>query len=353
MVASMRRARHKREEPRGRSKPASVRKDPATVAGVRRVAWRAVERGASVKLAGSLVRTEWDVAPHCDRPFVRTMFASSKGYAGSPEQKRGPMTGVAVDIATPCRRCQKCLEQRRRLWSARARSETRESPETWFGTLTFRSDLQSHWVDLLRADAHADGVDFDQLTVETQFTRRLGHAGKEARKFIALLRKQLPSPVLGGKRVPNWRYLLVAERHHAGSDDSRPHFHMLLHSIHMDFNVPLEYWPGIARYPGDNPTWPGILERLWEPCGFSKWRRVTPENCTYLCKYLAKDGNNRVRASLDYGAFDYSAMRQLTENALMHSPPAVRTTGVKPHSPTNLPEQATIDIVTAQKKEVE
>lgn len=315
--ARLRRARHKREEPSRKRKVASG--DLPTVAGTRRTAWDAIASGGEVKLAGSLVRAEWDVAKHCERPYVRTKFASTRGYTASPAEKAGPMTGVSVSIATPCRRCEKCLAQRRRLWSARARQETRESPETWFGTLTFRNDLQIHWLSKLREDAYADGVDFDRLTVDTQFGRRLGLAAVEARKFIASLRKTLPAPVLGGKRVPNWRYLLIAERHHAGSDDSRPHFHMLLHSIHMDFNVPLEYWPGIVRYPGDSPTWPGVLEKLWEPCGFSKWRRVTPENCTYLCKYLAKDSNNRVRASLDYGAFDYGAIRQLTENALLHS----------------------------------
>lgn len=313
-----RRARHKREEPRGAHAHSRVLEVPS-LTGTRRTAWSAVEQGkAKIALHGSLVRAQWDVAPHCQRPYVRTKFASSRGYSGSPAEKRGPMSGVSVEIATPCRRCGQCLEHRRRLWSARARQETAESPETWFGTLTFRSDLQHHWLMQLREDAHLDAVDFDRLTVETQFSRRLGLAAKEARKFIAACRKELPAPSLGDKRVPNWRYLLVAERHHAGGDDSRPHFHMLLHSIHGGFGVPLEYWPGITRYPGDTPTWPGVLERMWEPCGFSKWRRVTPSTCTYLCKYLAKDGSNRVRASLDYGAFDYAAIGRLGVDALMH-----------------------------------
>lgn len=110
---------------------------------------------------------------------------------------------------------------------------------------------------------------------------------------------------------------------------------MLLHSVHGGFGVPLEYWPGKDRYPGDTPTWPAILEREWEACGFSKWRKVTERNCTYLCKYLAKDGNNRVRASLDYGAFDYAAIGRLGENALVHSFGAKLAEACKKKSPPN------------------
>jgi len=261
---------------------------------------------------GGLSRVQWDIAGGCERPYVRVDFASSRGYAGTPASKRGPMTGVALEIATPCRRCEQCLAHRRQLWSARAQHETRYAPETWFGTLTFRAELQAHWLMMLREDARLDGVDFDQLAVGTQFSRRVGLAAREARKYIATLRAKLPSPHFGKERAPNLRYLLVCEKHHAGSDDSRPHFHMLLHVIHAGYGVPLEYWPGVERYAGDTPTWPAILEREWSACGFSKWRRVTERNCTYLCKYLSKDADNRVRASLDYGAFDYGAMDHLS-----------------------------------------
>lgn len=333
----MQRARHRREEPRLRSRERTI--PLRSLSGARAIAWRAAGAGAALSVRGNLVRAEWDIAPHCSRPYVRTELGSSRGYGATPAQKAavGPAAACRVDIATPCRRCDACLAQRRRLWSARARSETEGAPETWFGTLTFRPELQNHWLWKCREDAFHDGVDFDQLTVETQFAHRLRRAGSEARKYIARLRQVLPCPDLLGDRVPNWRYLLVAERHTQGGDDTRPHFHMLLHSIHAGFPVPLEDYPG---KPGSQ-SWPGILEREWSACGFSKWRPVDASDCTYLCKYLSKDSNNRVRASQNYGAFDYRAIGSLDG---IHALASIaqrlskRDASVPAHAPLKQPE---------------
>lgn len=302
-----RRARHKRENPKG-SRRLSAERPIRSVTGARRVAWRATEQGAPLRIEGNLARSQWDIARDCQRPYVRHIFGSTHGRDATPVERKGPQTGVSVEMLTPCRRCEACLAARRRLWSARARSETAGSPETWFGTLTFRADLQFHWLQQCWEDARADGVDFDQLSIETQFSARLRRAAKEARKYIARLRQVLPCPIVGDKRVPNWRYLLVAERHSQGTDDTRPHFHMLLHVISPHYRVPLA--DAVTKY-GTTVQCPQVLEDEWEACGFSKWRQVTSSNCTYLCKYLAKDSNNRVRASQMYGAFDYAGLNHL------------------------------------------
>lgn len=300
-----RRARHSREEPGRKPRPVSQ----PSLTGARTGAWRAVEHGARLTVAGSMVRTRLDLAQDCARPFERRRMATSRDQMATPRERSGPLSGISVEIATPCRRCSACLEHRRRLWSARARSETASAPETFFGTLTFRSELQHYWLTKCREDAHADGVDFDQLSLGTQWGRRVAYAGKEARKYIARLRQVLPAPMLGKVRLPNFRYLLVAERHKQGTDDTRPHFHMLAHTIHAGWPVPLtDHVLGNGRTLANYPS---ILNQHWDACGFAQWRTVTEDNCTYLCKYLAKDPENRVRASEQYGAFDYAQVAGL------------------------------------------
>lgn len=275
--------------------------------GVRSLAWKALGSGAT---RDRLQAITWDCAPRCDKPYERVYAAGPR----SRKRGKGPLSGVdktehflAVTVKTPCRRCESCLGHRRALWSARARSEIAGSCETLFGTLTVKPELQHEWLLRCRSDALEDGVDFDQLTSETQFARRVRYAGKELGDYIKRLRKVLPCPpkiVPSGEPIGNWRYLLVCEAHESGA----PHFHMLWHCVFPGYLVPSQrgfVFRAADQEPIGYDSWP-ILEDQWSKVGIARWRRVVdPEQGTYLAKYLSKDSRTRVRASENYGSFQY------------------------------------------------
>jgi hypothetical protein len=76
------------------------------------------------------------------------------------------------------------------------------------------------------------------------------------------------------------RYLLVVEPH----QDGFPHFHMLVHEASTQVSK-------------------RILEGQWN-YGFSKWKLVPPgemRHVAYVCKYVAKSAQARIRASRQYG----------------------------------------------------
>lgn len=283
--------------------------EPPSWRSVQALAARALANGAKWLKPGHL---EWDLAKHCSRAYERTVGAGpySRGEARQAEGTGALASAhMSVTYRTPCRACVSCLEHRRRLWTARARYELRHSPDTLFGTLTFTKAWQDRWMQACRDAAREDGVDFDGLSAETQFARRVAHAGRIATKFIDIIRLYSPAPVIEGKRVPNLRYMLVAEPHKGG----QPHFHMLLHSIYADY--PQASVKMLVRSTGrEVDTWP-FLETKWAPYGFSAWRRVTEKSAGYISKYLSKDSSARVRASEEYGAFEYEVRHAL----LVHS----------------------------------
>lgn len=228
----------------------------------------------------TLYRTRWHIAGDCQNPY--TTFVEGRrerhrpsdpgGNALRPVWTPGTIQNQLLEIDTRCRRCDACLKTRSRRWRGAAKAEMRASTRTWFGTLTLSP--QSHHIALSQA-RHAEAIqggDFDALTEEEQFAARCRAIAPELTKYLKRFRKN----------KPGLRYLLVTEKHESGL----PHYHMLVHEAPLGSTVTHH-----------------DLASNWK-LGFEKWRLAPAKNpgvALYLCKYLAKSLQARVRASQGYG----------------------------------------------------
>lgn len=217
-------------------------------------------RGSDLLVAlDDLRKQDWDFAP---------------GYGWVPGTfRRSPVPTDTAYVRVRCRKCPECLWHRRRLWTARAITELRLSPRTWFGTLTFRPMDRFRMVmkaDQLSRQRRAERL--DGLDDETKFQLTAQQTGREVTLFMKRLRKGAAGPL---------RYLLVTEAH----KDGFPHYHLLLHET-------------VASAVSKRQ-----LEAQWLR-GFSHWRLIDahdPKATGYACKYLSKTASTRVRASQQYG----------------------------------------------------
>lgn len=177
---------------------------------------------------------------------------------------------VPVRFDTRCRKCAACLKHRRRLWSARASAELVAAHRTWFATLTVAPPQR--FVASMQASSTAQSAGHGQwnaMSSENQFRYLVDHLGGEVTKFLKRVRKHA-----------DLRYLLVSEAH----KDGFPHFHMLIHEAAL-------------------PLTKRLLESNWR-LGYSQFRLVDSadkRSAFYVCKYLAKSAQTRVRASKGYG----------------------------------------------------
>lgn len=157
--------------------------------------------------------------------------------------------------------------------------EIAAAERTWFGTFTLAP--QHHYAMQCRALAHqaARSIPIKELSDDDVVDLQSREVGKELTKFLKRLRKKAGSHSL--------RYLLVQERHTSGL----PHYHALIHEV------------------GDVPLTKRMLEAEWE-FGFTKFKLVdeSPDDtgnslraAYYVCKYLQKASDGRVRASQGYG----------------------------------------------------
>lgn len=169
-----------------------------------------------------------------------------------------------------CRKCDKCLEHRRRLWTARSIAEMRCSTRTWFGTLTVGPEHRVRALYLAQLKARRGEVDWTSLDEKERFGRVCAVLQPEVTRYLKRVRKNAKA---------RFRYLLVTEAH----KDGFPHFHVLLHE-----------W--------NDPVRKVVLDGAWK-LGFSQWRLSDrdPKQVTYVCKYLAKSALARIRASQEYG----------------------------------------------------
>lgn len=156
-----------------------------------------------------------------------------------------------LDVSVKCRKCPACLRYRRKLWMARAMSETEWAAQnmcrTWFITFTLsaRSRARAPW---------------DARMMKKAF-----------RLFTIAARKKV-----------KFRYLLAVEYH----KDGTPHLHALIHE--MD---PLK------------PITKRVLSSFWK-LGFAHVKLVshTRKAGSYVSKYMSKDmETGRVPCSLGYG----------------------------------------------------
>jgi len=178
---------------------------------------------------------------------------------------------VTLSISARCRKCAACLASRRRLWQARVAAEVRYSERSWFGTLTFRPE--EHYLAELRARAECarKSVAFDTLPPWEKFAHLHRANGPDLTKWLKRIRKESGATL---------RYILVAEAHKTGL----PHYHVLVHER------------------GHVPVRERTLRLQWT-LGHSKFNLVDgdPRSARYVCKYLAKAAEARVRASKHYG----------------------------------------------------
>lgn len=259
----------------------------------------------------SQMRTRWDISKGCQQPatvslfarpggdhldaaskFIREMqkhFPGATAETRAPDRKapgkmnilvkRGKSTPLELELATPCRKCDVCLQHRRRLWTARALAETRAAPRTWFGSLTLRPEARLTMLSRARvryaenetvnpATGEIVRDDLDALGLGAEFLALHREISSEITRYLKRVRKRSGASL---------RYLCVAERH----KDGFPHYHMLLHEV------------------AGHVSWE-ILSSEW-PLGFEKWKLADKSKAHYVCKYLAKSSVARVRASLDYG----------------------------------------------------
>lgn len=181
-----------------------------------------------------------------------------------------------TDLQVRCRQCQNCLRHRQRLWAARVRTELTNymavGCRTWFGTLTLSPEQQFMALTTARAAWSTGGSDLEQHTDDASyFIERHKVISRWLTLYLKRVRKE------SGQR---FRYLLVCEKHKSGL----PHYHILIHE------------DGPLSHIGKR-----ILQKQWIH-GFSRWKLVEDmRQGTYLCKYLSKSPEARVRASRLYG----------------------------------------------------
>lgn len=220
-----------------------------------------------------------DYAGRCERPVDRELkirpeptddMIRGGGKSGYAVTGNGP-AGWNVDFQLRCRQCPACLRARRALWSQRAAQEIAAAARTWFGTITLSPE--SHFKMKCRAIARltAGGTNFDELSENDQFKERHREVNKELTMWLKRIRRNSGAPL---------RVLLVVERHLSGL----PHYHVLIHqTLH------------------DRPVTYRHISDAW-PYGFTHLKLIADDKAArYVTKYLAKDANARVRASLGYG----------------------------------------------------
>lgn len=220
--------------------------------------------------------TEWDISGDCYNSYYTEIWGRPQRMHGDPKYAivgKGRQVPQILELLTRCRRCERCLRARARRWYGGAVRETRASSRTWFGTLTLDPDWHFQTLSIARAKLAKQGVDFDRLDPGEQFLERHKAVSPELTKYIKRVRKDSGAAL---------RYLLVAEKHQSGL----PHYHMLVHEAPLGGTVTHR-----------------TLSTKWT-LGFERWRLSDPQNprsAAYLCKYLSKSLQARVRASQGYG----------------------------------------------------
>lgn len=207
----------------------------------------------------------------CERPYVQAAIGlpdaklAMDRYWKADDQKK-----VFTEVKSRCRKCDACLRHRRRLWSARASDELKAAHRTWFATLTVNP--HNRFLSMLHASSTAEAAGhggWNEMTAQNQFRYLVKNINLDVDRYLKRVRKH-----------GSLRYLLVSEAH----KDGFPHFHALIHEAGVQLTK-------------------RVLESNWR-LGYSQFRLVDsadPRSAFYVCKYLSKDAQTRVRASRQYG----------------------------------------------------
>jgi len=222
----------------------------------------------------SISALQWDISGKCHQPYWTEIVARPPPDDGRYFRFVGKAMTMRIDLGTPCRKCEACRKARSFLWRIRATEELQRAARTWFGTLTMDPESHYRMMASARYTAHTRGVRWADLTDDERFRRVADTSLKEVTKYVKRIRKQSGVPL---------RTLCVTEKHKSGL----PHFHMLVHEVEL------------------KPVTHKILSTQWS-FGFERWRLVDfdtdpKKSARYICKYLTKDAQTRIRASLHYG----------------------------------------------------
>lgn len=235
---------------------------------VYRVAAAGIGRG--FQMTGR-VSGEWLLAPTCENPVPVQMDGAPAALRGG-RHVRIDGKSFGLTLYTKCRRCADCLRRRRNLWAYRAQEEMKRAGRTWFATFTLAPF--NHSVMWMRASARlaAGGTNLELLPDRDKRAEVAREYAAEITKYFKRLRKNTGADL---------RYILTSERHKSGL----PHFHALIHEV-----------------KGSPPLKHDALTTNWK-LGYTKFKLVEAlQTAWYVAKYLAKAMDNRVRASLRYGA---------------------------------------------------
>lgn len=241
----------------------------------RRRASDALSKGA-VRIRDRPV-VEWSVAGNCTRPRPFTIEGKLWRDHATWNQHR---EAYWLDMQVRCRRCEACLKARAHHWAERGITEFHEAQRTWFGTLTFSPAEQ--WATEARARSNAAAwyrpvrrygeseSGFENRVKEARFSQMHFANGPLLTKWLKRIRKESGATL---------RYLMVAEAHKNG----RPHYHVLIHES-----------------PGGGRVLHKTLSSQWVH-GFAQFKLADDSAARYVCKYLSKSAEARIRASLNYG----------------------------------------------------
>lgn len=219
---------------------------------------------------------ELDVSAGCQSPVTVEYVGRKETFMLKHHEVAPVATNPAtwescsVILSCKCRQCETCLKKRRQHWWFRAKSELAFAPRTWFGTLTYEPGEVFKRTILARRKCEAEGIDFDALSAEEQFSHLVDVSGKDVTLFLKRVRKSAKGPI---------RYLVVSEAHKSGL----PHWHILVHEV-------------VARAATYD-----LLKGCW-PHGFTAFKLADEKAGSYVAKYISKDARARVRASEHYGS---------------------------------------------------
>lgn len=195
-------------------------------------------------------------------------------------------------------------------WAHRAVDEFYANPSTYMVTLTLAPEMHYFFDAQMHSSAPELGPRLSAmekagetgLASATLFRARAQTIGAEVQRYLKRIRKRAP-----------FRYLQVAEAH--GSDShpgvaGRPHFHILLHELELgtlitESEYKLEAGPctRCSRWHKNaGELCDHAFVRVQWPHGHTKVVRcIDHKSAFYLCKYMSKAMEVRVRASIDYG----------------------------------------------------
>ena len=210
------------------------------------------------------------------------------------------------------------------MWQIRAMAEYAMWPVTVFGTITM-SPEEHYALDarIIQGTRGPDGAykrypaNINEMSATELFVARVGVMGDDVQRLLKRLRKG------DAFHRPQFRYLLVAEAHDSDRTNSamrgRPHFHVLLHETvagSLIVGSPTQAfvdgvsgeWKRYQYKASDGKYRAGVfvddmsfLRSQWD-AGFTKFQFAeNPRAAGYLCKYLSKCTDVRIRASVGYG----------------------------------------------------